>query len=158
PRVVFGAAGGVFADRHDRRKLMVGLDLSRGALMVALAVLTSTGSASAVLAIVVASYVLASPYRPALNAGIPLIVGERDATAATALDGAVHQISTFLGPLLGTAVLFVAGVPAAFVANAVTFGLSALLVSRVGLLGGPPPAVHHAGHGTERWWGSFQAG
>jgi MFS family permease len=41
PRVVFAAAGGVFADRYDRRKLVVGLDLARGALMVALALLTS---------------------------------------------------------------------------------------------------------------------
>jgi predicted MFS family arabinose efflux permease len=158
PRVVFGAAGGVFADRFDRRKLMVTLDLSRGALMVAIALLTSTGSAGAVLAIVVVSYVLASPYRPALNAGIPLVVGERDATAANALDGAVHQISTFLGPLLGTAVLWLFGVPAAFVTNAITFGCSALLLSRVSLLGGPPPAVHHLEHRAERWWGSFKAG
>ena len=65
----------MFADRYDRRKLVVALDLSRGALMVALAFLTSTGSPGAVLAIVVVSYVLAAPYRPALTAGIPLIVG-----------------------------------------------------------------------------------
>src|SRR5262245_44861787 len=66
PRVVFGAAGGVFADRHDRRRLVVSLDLARGALMVGLALLTSGGSPSSVLAIVVVSYVLAAPYRPAL--------------------------------------------------------------------------------------------
>jgi Transmembrane secretion effector len=126
--------------------------------MIVLALLTSTGSAGAVLAIVVVSYVLAAPYRPALTAGIPLIVGERDATAANALDGAVRQISTFLGPLLGTAVPWLAGAPAAFVVNAVTFGCSALLLSRVGHLGGSPPAVHHLDRGAERWWGSFRAG
>ena len=158
PRVVFGAAGGVFADRHDRRKLVVGLDVTRGLLMLALALVTSTGSVSAVLAIVVVGYVLAAPYRPALTAGIPLVVGERDATAANALDGAVRQISTFLGPLLGTAVLWLAGAPAAFATNAVTFGCSALLLSRVGLLAGPPPAVHHSTRGADRWWGSFRAG
>ena len=160
PRVVFAAAGGVLADRHDRRRLLVVLDLARSALMVALAVLTSSGSPATVLTIVVLSYVLAAPYRPALNAGIPLVVGERDATAANALDGAVRQIATFLGPLLGTAVLWLAGAPAAFLVNAATFALSALLVSRVKLLGGAPPAAHsHPGsRPTERWWGSFQAG
>jgi predicted MFS family arabinose efflux permease len=158
PRVVFGAAGGVFADRHDRRRLVVSLDLARGALMVGLAVLTSHGSPSSVLAVVVVSYVLAAPYRPALTAGIPLVVGERDATAANALDGAVRQISTFLGPLIGTAVLWLWGPPAAFVVNAATFGASAMLLSRVRALAGPPPAVRHASHAPERWWGSFRSG
>src|SRR5262245_36961167 len=32
PRVVFGAAGGVIADRYDRQRLLVGLDSARALL------------------------------------------------------------------------------------------------------------------------------
>ena len=70
PRVVFGAAGGVLADRYDRRVLLVTLDLARSVLMVALAFLVdANGSASGVLALVLLTYVLATPYRPAFTAG-----------------------------------------------------------------------------------------
>jgi predicted MFS family arabinose efflux permease len=142
PRVVLSAAGGVLADRRDRRVLMVALDLLRGALMVALAVLTESGATSAqVLLIVLVVYVLATPYRPALTAGIPLVVGEGDAAAANALDGTVRQIATFLGPLIGTAVLLLGSPAWAFAVNGVTFALSALFIARVHALGGEPPAV-----------------
>src|SRR5437762_14009297 len=36
PSVLFGPFAGVFADRFDRRKLMVGADLARGAMYVSL--------------------------------------------------------------------------------------------------------------------------
>jgi predicted MFS family arabinose efflux permease len=161
PRVVFGAAEGVVADRHDRRRLLVGLDIARCGLMLLLAVVTSSGGSSgAVLAVVVVTYVLATPYRPALTAGIPLVVDERDATAANALDGAVRQVATFLGPLLGTAVLWLGGVSWAFALNAATFALSAILLANVSRLGGAPPAVgsHTEGRGVTSWWTSLREG
>jgi predicted MFS family arabinose efflux permease len=161
PRVVFGAAGGVLADRSDRRRLLVSLDVARCGLMLALAYVTSSGGSSgAVLAVVVVSYVLATPYRPALTAGIPLVVDERDATAANALDGAVRQVATFLGPLLGTAVLWAGGVSWAFALNAVTFALSAILLATVSRLGGAPPAVgwRRQGHAVASWWTSLREG
>jgi predicted MFS family arabinose efflux permease len=172
PRVVLSAAGGVLADRRDRRALMVTLDLLRGALMVALAVLTESGATSAqVLLIVLVVYVLATPYRPALTAGIPLVAGEGDAAAANALDGTVRQIATFLGPLIGTAVLWLGSPAWAFAVNGVTFALSALFIARVHALGGEPPAVRmrHIGgaaapvsrlaaHPVGAWWDSMVDG
>jgi len=161
PRVVFGAAGGVLADRYDRRVLLVTLDLARSVLMVALAFLVdANGSASGVLALVLLTYVLATPYRPAFTAGIPLVVGERDATAANAADGAVRQVATFLGPLLGTAVLL-AGYPSwAFALNGATFALSAILLGQVRRLGGTPlgARTRHLDHSTGSWWTSLRAG
>ena len=161
PRVVLGAAGGVTADRHDRRKLLVTLDLVRSGLMIVLAAIASSGAtATEVLAIVLITYILATPYRPAMTAGIPLVADERDATAANALDGTVRQIATFLGPLLGTVVLW-AGAPAwAFAFNGVTFALSAILLAQVSRLGGAPPAVRATafGHPVGPWLDSLREG
>jgi predicted MFS family arabinose efflux permease len=161
PRVVFGAAGGVAADRCDRRRLLVGLDLVRALLMVALAFAANAGaSAGWVIVIVTVTYVLATPYRPALTAGIPLVVGESDAAAANALDGTVRQIATFLGPLLGSALLW-AGRPSwTFACNAATFALSAVFLARVTRLAGEPPGarMRHLGRAVGPWLESFVEG
>jgi predicted MFS family arabinose efflux permease len=161
PRVLFGATGGAIADAVDRRVLLVVLDLARAVLMVALTFLVgSNGSAIAVMSIVFVTYGLATPYRPAFTAGIPFVVGERDAAAANALDGAVRQVATFLGPLLGTAVLLLGRPSWAFAVNALTFALSAILVARVSRFG---DGVHSGrlrslGATTRAWRGSLRQG
>jgi predicted MFS family arabinose efflux permease len=161
PRVIFGPAGGVIADRCDRRLLLVGLDLVRSLLMVLLAIwVDADGPALAVLAGVFVIYVLAAPYRPAFSAGIPVVVGERDAAAANALDGSVRQVATFLGPLLGSAVLWLGQPSWAFAVNAATFALSAVLVARVGRLRGTPPAAwaRRLGRRGQTWSRSLRDG
>src|SRR5437763_6608338 len=55
PIVLLGPLGGVMADRHDRRMLMIGADLVRAALMVALA-----ASAAAGLPIILAPVIAAA--------------------------------------------------------------------------------------------------
>ena len=53
PRVVFGAAGGVIADRYDRRRLLVMLDVARAIVMVALTVIVGAdGSSGVVLSLI----------------------------------------------------------------------------------------------------------
>jgi predicted MFS family arabinose efflux permease len=161
PRFVFGAAGGVLADRYDRRHLLVGLDLARSVLMIGLAVLVrANASPVAVLALVCLTYLLATPYRPAFTAGVPYVVGERDATAANALDGAVRQVATFLGPLLGTAVLWIGHPSWTFVFDGATFALSAVLLVRLRPLGGTPPAAraHRIGNPAASWFASLRTG
>ena len=125
--VVFGATGGVMADHFDRRRLIVTLDLARAALMALLCVVAGSASSVTVLLIVLVTYTLATPYRPAVIAGIPLVVGENDAAAANALDGVVRQVVTFLGPLLGVAVLWLGGPSWAFACNAVSIGRTVIV-------------------------------
>src|SRR5262245_51012264 len=142
PRVIFGAAGGVIADRYDRQRLLVGLDASRALLMAVLAfVVAADGSPLVVLALVFVSYVLATPYRPALTAGIPFVVGEGDAAAANAHDGAIRQTATFLGPLLGAFVLGLGPPDWAFVVIAATVLAAGAPLARRGRLGGAPRAA-----------------
>ena len=159
PRVLFGAAGGVMADRYDRRKLIVGLDFARAALMVLLCAIAGSATPAMVLLVVLATYTLATPYRPAVIAGIPLVVGETDAAAANALDGVVRQVATFLGPLLGVAALWLGSPSWAFACNAITFALSGLLFLRVTPLGGRPPDTRLHESGRSGWsWESMREG
>jgi predicted MFS family arabinose efflux permease len=142
PRALFGASGARFADRFDRRRLLVGLDCVRALLMFGTAWIVATnGSTSIVLGVVFVTYVLAVPSRPELLAAVPLIVGERDAAAANALARSVRQIATFLGPLLGSLVVWLGAPQWAFFLNAATFALSAALLSGVKRLSGVPRPV-----------------
>jgi predicted MFS family arabinose efflux permease len=133
PYVVLGPYGGALADRYDRRTLMIGSDLIRAALMIALAALAAfDGPAGAAVAIAAASTAAAVPYLPAVGALTPTLVGDEDLAAANALTGMVDNITIAVGPALGGLVLLVGGAPAvAFALNASTFIASALLVSRL---------------------------
>ncbi len=143
PRALFGAAGGVFADRFDRRALLVSLDLVRAVLMASTVWLVGTGASPVlVIAIVFVTYVLATPYRPAFTAGIAFVVGERDAAAANALVRSVRQIATFVGPLLGSAIVWLFAAQWAFGVNAATFALSAMLLAAVPRLRDTSRAAH----------------
>jgi MFS family permease len=136
PRVLFGALGGVVADHVDRRRLVVALDAGRAVLMLLLAaVWAADGPAVVVLAVVFVGATLGTPYRPALAAGSPRLVGEADLAAANALANAVSQVTSLSGPLLGALLLAVTTPAWAFAANGVSFAVSAALLATVGGLG-----------------------
>jgi predicted MFS family arabinose efflux permease len=145
PRALFGVSGVRFADRFDRRRLLVGLDCFRALLMFAIAwIVAADGSTTFVLGVVFVTYVLAVPYRPGFTASVPLIVGERDAAPANALARSVRQIATFLGPLLGALVVWMGAPQWAIFLNAATFALSgAFLVGVKRLSGVPRPLRRH---------------
>ena len=129
--------GGVVADRFDRLRLLVWLDVARAAVMVVLAVVAWTdGSPALAIALAVACTVGTVPYRPATVAATPTLVGEDDLAAANALESVVAQVSYFAGPALGALVVAVTDPGTAFAANAVTFLISAALVLKAGPMGG----------------------
>jgi MFS family permease len=134
---VLGPIGGVIADRFDRRRLMVALDLGRAGLMAAIAIGIASGMPpTAVLVLTVVSASLTTPYRPAAVAATPLLVGEDDLAAANAAEAATAQVAWFVGPALGAAAVALSGASLAFWLNAATFTLSAVLMAGIGDVGG----------------------
>jgi MFS family permease len=132
PRALLGAPSGALIDRIDRRKLLVALDVGRCVCMLVLTVLAGAGGSQAsLLAVVLAAYVLAAPYRPALTAGLPLVAGETELSTANARIGTLRQLMTFIGPLVGAAVVRWGSPEMAFAVNAGTFAIAALLVASV---------------------------
>lgn len=150
PRALMSSPAGILADRVDRRALLVGLDLGRAAVMLALAVSATAKASSAVLlALVLVAYTLASPYRPAVAAALPLVAGEERLSAANALIGTTRQVMTFVGPVFGAVILTWSTPAAAFAFNAVSFAVSGYL-----LLGVPALSIAAAGRSHEpasRW-------
>ncbi|MEI8240133.1 MAG: MFS transporter, partial [Actinomycetota bacterium] len=135
PRALLGTPAGALADRFDRRRLLIALDVSRAIAMLLLAILVSRHAPlPAVIAVVLVTYTLAAPYRPALTAALPLVTPERDLGPASAVLGTVRQSLTFLGPLAGVVLLQVSSPAWTIAANGVTFLVSALLITGIGLL------------------------
>jgi MFS family permease len=129
PGAVFGPLAGVVADRWDRRRLLVGLDVARGAVMLAIAlVVASDGAPIVAVTLVGLDAVLASALRPAIGAVTPQVVDEDSLAAANAVASAVGQVTWFLGPALGSLVLQAASPAWALVANALAFFASAILL------------------------------
>jgi MFS family permease len=137
PYVLFGAPGGVLADRLDRRRLLVALDVSRCLLMVLLVGVVAVDAPVLVGALVCAvTSTLGAVARPAIVAATPRVVGEEDLAAANALETVVAQLTVFAGPALASVLLEVSSVEVALLFNAVTFAVSAVLVTGVRSAGG----------------------
>jgi MFS family permease len=139
--LLLGPVGGAIADRFDRRRLMVLLDVARAAVMVVVALVITIGvHPLVVVVLVVVATALTTPYRPAAVAATPLLVPESDLAAANAAEATVGQLAWFIGPAVGAALASWAGPEPAFIVNGATFALSALLVGRIGDIGRGAPA------------------
>src|SRR5690348_7029356 len=80
PTFVAGVIGSSYADRYDRRRLMIGSDLARALLLVPIPLLLRSGDLNAATLAVIAALVgiAGGPFAPARNALVPTVVAGRD--------------------------------------------------------------------------------
>ncbi|HEX7247809.1 MAG TPA: MFS transporter [Actinomycetota bacterium] len=138
PYILFGPIGGAIADRFDRRMVMIVSDLARAALMGVLTVVALSDSTTAVVTVIVITFVnnsFSAPYYPAVTAITPSVVTEDDLAAANALSGTIDNFALAFGPALSAVLLLLGDPPVAFAANGLTFVVSAFLVTRMGVRG-----------------------
>ena len=128
PAVFIGLLLGPLVDRLSRRSLMIGSDLGRLAVFAALPFLDS---AAAIVPLALVAGIGNAFFRPAVLAGLPNLVSADELPAANALLQVVDWTTTALGPLLGGALVAAAGPHLAYWVNAVTFAVSAALVSAI---------------------------
>jgi MFS family permease len=128
PIVVIGVTLGPLVDRLSRRRLMVVSDLVRAGTFAALPFVDEPG---AIVALAAVNGVATGFFRPAVWAGMPNLVSEDEREQATSLLTTVEHIAWTLGPILAGGLLAASGPEIAYWANAVTFVLSALIVSRI---------------------------
>jgi len=158
PRALFSLPAGSLVDRSPLRRLLVSIEVTRAALMGALAaVVAFDGPPAAALVVVVVSYTVAAPTRPALSAIVPVVAGERYLAVSNAVLSTVRQVMTFIGPLVGVAVVAWSPV-AGFVANGVSLALTGLLIALVHGIPDHPAASPPAGQRRRGIGGAFVDG
>ncbi|HEX4813560.1 MAG TPA: MFS transporter [Nonomuraea sp.] len=130
PYLVLGMAGGVLADRVDRRRLLVLGDLVSGLVTLAMAALVTAGVTQLwVIYLVAFLLACADPlYQPAFRAVLPSLVAvERLPQANARVHMGEHAVN-MAGPMIGGALVVGFGYQVAIYADAGTFLLSAALI------------------------------
>lgn len=128
PSVVFALIGGVFADTHDRRKILLFTQSLMMIFALTLSFLTYTGTISVGMiyllsAITAAVAAIDTPARQSLP---PNLVSKEHLTSALSLNSVMRQTSIIVGPGLAGFVIAWKGVTAVYWINGVSF-LAALL-------------------------------
>lgn len=143
PWLLFGLYAGVLADRVDRRRLVIVVDLLRAGVLVGLAVVLVTGEVN-VPVVLVALFLLGTAevfVDTTTGTLLPMVVDRRDLGIGNArLMTAGITMNQLVGPALGAA-LFAAGTAWPFGVQAVCVALGAVLISRMAV----PPLVRPAG-------------
>lgn len=133
PVLLFGVLGGAIADRVDRRRMVVAVDLGRAVVLVVLVATIASGSVS-IAVVLAALFVLGSAETfadSASSALLPGLVDRVDLGIANArLQGGFLFTNQLLAPPIG-AFLFAAGMALPFAVNAACFALGAVLISRI---------------------------
>ncbi len=151
PYALFLPFSGVLADRANRKAIMIGADLGRGACMLGLLFVGSAGTVWVAFPVVFAATVLSSLFKPAMSSVLPPLVGdEEDLVKANSIWTQMDSVSLVLGPALG-GVLVLLGVPqAAFLINGLTFFVSAVTLLFVRIP--PREAPERPETGEEEGW------
>lgn len=152
PWLLFGLAAGAIVDRTDRRRAMVRTDVARCAGLALFALVVSSGSPSLGVLIAIVFLVGAAEtiFDTAAQAVLPtLVTTDRLERANGQLFGAQTATNGFVGPPLG-ALLFAACTALPFAVDAATFGLSAVLLSRLPAPGSERPTTSSSRRPTLR--------
>jgi MFS family permease len=141
PAVAIGLLLGPLVDRLSRKRLLVGADLLRLTVFVMLAFTVTPGQ---IVALALVAGVATGFARPAAYAGLPNLVRTEDLPRANSLLRLAEQLTITAGTLLGGVIVAAAGPDPAYVANAVSFAISALFLLRI------PGALLQQGHVESR--------
>lgn len=141
PFLLLSLPGGVFADRFDRKRLLVFGDLTAGLLALVLAVLVSGGVTAlwAIYAVALLLSCVEPVYHPAFQALVPAIVPDEGLDHANSLLQSSDNILSLGGPVLAGGLVAAFGYEAAIYIDAGSFIASAAIIIfiRVGVLQRP---------------------
>jgi MFS family permease len=133
PALLFGIIAGAVADRLDRRRIIVAVNLARAGVLALLAGMIASGTVS-IAAIIVALLALGTAETfadVATGSLLPRLVRRQDLGVANARNaGAVLLTNQLAGPPIG-AFLFTVGMALPIATDAIGFALGAVIVWRI---------------------------
>ena len=129
PVVLMSPIAGILADRGDKKKLMVSLDILSAILLIFYSVIVLNGQDSAwmIAMVMVILSAISTIYQPVVNTCIPIVVKDDQLVRANAIIQQVSSLSNFLGPILAGMLYGFFGITGVITLNMVSFLFSAIL-------------------------------
>lgn len=129
PIVIFAPIAGMIADRADKRKVMIGLDIVSAIVIVGYLaiVLANHDQALIVATVMMILSAVSTIYQATVTASLPGLVDENDLLATNGLVYQVSSLANFLGPILAGVLYGLFGIKVILIVNAISFCASALL-------------------------------
>jgi hypothetical protein len=127
PPVLGGGVAAIVVDRLPKSRLLVGLELARGALVAGALAAVVSGSLAGVLVALACSGALAAMSNAAASSIVPALLTSEQLAAANAALGVAKDVAMAFGALAAGVVFAHVGVAAALGADAGTFAITAAL-------------------------------
>jgi MFS family permease len=134
PTLLFGLPAGVLVDRVSKRRLMIGADALRAALVLTIPAGYAAGILTplslGIITFAVAS--CAAVFNPARDALVPRLTESLDLPHANALIQTSWQLAILLGPAVAAIMLSAVGIIHLFTFDSVTFLISLVAITAIG--------------------------
>jgi MFS family permease len=137
-----GPLAGALADRFDQRRLMAVCETGQAVVFATLAAVMP--SLPVLTGLVLVSGCLTTAFTPAGRSAVPSLVPERDLGRANAMLSTAFNLRVAVGPTLGGLAVELGGTRVAFGLDALTFVVSALILTRL-------PALRPTGDHSGLW-------
>ena len=132
PYVLLSVPAGIVADRFDRRMVLLVTDVARGVLMLALAAaVTLDAHIGVIIGFSILAACFSTFFNPAIAALVPTLVDERDLGPANSAWATLDNLSFIIGPALAGILLGIGGLQIAFLLNAASFAVVAVVLWRL---------------------------
>ncbi len=129
PQTFAGPTAGVVNDRVRRKRVMIMADLVRVVVVLAMLLVRSRSSVWLIYPLLLAETTMAAFFEPARSSVIPNIAESGEVLVANTLSSATWSVNLLIGAAVGGVVAAFLGRNAAFVLNALSFLVSAILIS-----------------------------
>lgn len=139
PMIFLSFVGGVFADRVNKRNIMVVLDFVTALIILVFSI--ALGNLPLVPLMIVALmllYGISGAYQPAVQASIPVLVSGEHILTASAIINQVSSLAGLLGPILGGVLFGAFGIYPILWISTVCFVFSAVMEIFIHIPGGKP--------------------
>jgi MFS family permease len=133
PYILLSIPAGIVADRFDRRLVLLVTDVVRGVIMLLIAAAVVVGmSVWVVVALSILATCFSAFFSPTIGAYLPSLVhDESELGPANSAWSSLDNLAFFIGPAFAAVLLGLNNLALAFVLNAVTFGVVALVLLRL---------------------------